>query len=98
MSFPSAIEFLRAMGATPETATPEQASDALLRDMETDTPSGFQYVEGLVEAFKGGLTDAVTFVAERIQNTEHRNGVLRSERIAAGGLKVDVAPGSPPSS
>lgn len=94
MSFPSAITTLTAMGVTPETATPEQAKQALLTAMQTDTKDGFAYLTGLVDACRTKAEDVVAHVRSFIACDGCKSQVLRAEWLPSGGLKVDVDPDS----
>lgn len=93
MSFPRAIALLQQMGVTPDTATPDQAREALLGAMMTDTKAGFDFLAALVIAGRERVGDALTYMRERLP--EHADAILRFEWINDNtGLKVDVAPDS----
>jgi hypothetical protein len=94
MSFPSALSALLAMGVTPETATPEQAKQALLTAMQTDTKDGMAYLAGLVDACRTKAEDVVAHVRGFIACDGCKSKVLRAEWLPSGGLKVDVDPDS----
>lgn len=94
MSFPSAIKNLLDMGVTPESASPEQAEEALLAAIQVDTPDGYQCLKGLVDAYKRRVEDAVLHVRSFITCTGCAAQVLRAEWIPSGGLKVDIHPDS----
>ncbi len=96
MSFPSAIKNLESLGVTPATATSEQADQALLDAIKTDTPYGFRFSELLVHAWTMKLEEAGMFVRKHMHEFGHEiaHAVLRHEWLPSGALKIDVDPGS----
>ena len=93
MSFPSAIDQLEEQGVTPETASAEQAEEALLHAMQHDTSMGFTALTALVDAMRERAEDPVAFVRDRLPASV-RDDVLRHEWRGESGLKIDFDPNS----
>lgn len=85
MSFPSALKNLKAMGKTPETATEEEAREALFRAFETDVADGFAALARMAEEARasGGLVETnfpagekATREVIRLVGTDQARGIL----------------------